>query len=164
MHRLAHNLTMRVLEAAAGAAFFAVVLRHVYMLDFAPLAALCLPVQVALFGFTSLLYMRGRSLARSREQMRTMFAAERAMQAAVWYCTGIVIGVALFGALPWSWIGHDPADPGRGSLFLLAFVVPFALMQAGFTLFLRAVCVISPQFMRRVSPFQVLRRIRDMPA
>lgn len=164
MSRIAHTFTMRLLEAAAGASFFAMVLHHVYNLDFAPLAALCLPVQVVLFGFTSLLYMRGRTLARSREQLRTLFAAERAMQAAFWYCTGIVTGAALVGAMPWTWIGHNPAAPGASSLFLLVFLLPYALMQGGLTLFMRAACVISPQFIRRVTPYEVWRRIRHEPA
>lgn len=163
MNRLAHTLAMRLLEAAAGAAFFAMVLHHVYNMNFAPLAALCLPVQVALFGFTSLLYMRGRTLSRSSEQLRTLFAAERAMQAAVWYCTGIVTGAALVGAMPWSWIGHNPAAPGLSSLALLVFLLPYPLMQMGFTLFMRSACVIAPQFIRRVTPYEVWRRIRYEP-
>lgn len=163
-NRTMHTLTMRLMEAAAGAAAFAIVVRHVYMLDFGPLAALCLPVLVALFGFTSLLYMRGRSLSRSSDQLRTLFAAERAMQAAVWYCTGVVLGSALAGAMPWSWIGHDPANPQLSSLVLLVFLVPFVLMQVGFVLFLRAAGVIAPQFIRRVTPYEVWRRIRYAPA
>jgi hypothetical protein len=163
-NRALHILAMRLLEAAAGAAAFAIVARHVYLLDFKPLAALCLPVQVALFGFTSLLYMRGRSLSRSRDQLRTLFAAERAMQAAIWYCTGIVLGSALAGALPWSWIGHDPAEPNLSSLVLLLFLVPYTLMQVGFVIFLRAAGIIAPQFIRRVTPYEVWRRIRYAPA
>jgi hypothetical protein len=164
MNRIAHTLTMRLLEAAAAASFFSMVAYHVYNLNFAPLAALCLPVQVALFGFTSLLYMRGRTLSRSSDQLRTLFAAERAMQAAVWYCTGIVTGAALVGAMPWAWIGHDPAAPGAWSLTLLLFLVPYAIMQTGFTIFLRSACIIAPQFIRRVTPYEVWRRIRYEPA
>jgi hypothetical protein len=164
MNRFAHTVTIRLFEAAAGAAFFAVVLHHVYNLDFAPLAALCLPVQVVFFGFTSLLYMRGRALSRSSEQLRTLFAAEQGMQASVWYCVGIVSGAALAGALPWAWIGHDPASPGLSSLVLLVFVGPYLLMQTGLTLFMRAACVIAPQFIRHVPPFEIWRRIRSAPA
>jgi hypothetical protein len=164
MKTFAHTFTVRLFEAVAGAGFFAVASRHVYLMDFAPLAALCLPVQLALFGFTSLLYMRGRSLARSREQLRTLFAAEKAMQAAVWYCTGILLGSALVGALPWAWIGHDPASPGVSSLVLLAFAAPYLMMQMGLTLFVRAAGVIAPQFIRRVTPYEVWRRIRTVPA
>lgn len=164
MQRLTHTLTMRLVEAAGSAAFFATVSRHVYMLDFAPLLALCLPVQLALFGFTSLLYMRGRSIAPGRDQLRTMFAAERAMQAAIWYCTGIVVATALAGALPWAWIGHDPAQPGWASLVLLVFLVPYLLMHTGFTLFMQAAGVIAPQFIRRVTPYEMWRRIRHAPA
>ena len=59
----------------AGLVFFGAVSHHVYSVDFRPLAAFCLPVLVVFFAFTSLLYMRGRSLARSKAQVRTMTEA-----------------------------------------------------------------------------------------
>lgn len=150
---LLRRATGWLLEAGAAAAFLGVVGHHVHTLNFRPLAAFFLPVLVVFFGFTSLLFMRGRSLARSKEQLRTLFAAERAMQATVWYVTGMVLGVSLYALVPAS---HSP--------WLLVFVLPYALMQVGLVLFVRAAWVIAPQFLRPVGRREIWRRIAREPA
>jgi hypothetical protein len=147
---------LRLLEAGAAGVFLGAVAHHVYTLNLKPLAAFCLPVLVAFFGFTSLLYMRGRSLSRGRDQLRTLIAAERAMQAAVWYFTGIVTAMALYGLL-------QLLDVGAKSAALLLFLAPYALMQAGFILFMRAAWLIAPQFIRRVPAQEIWRRVRHQP-
>ena len=148
-----------LLAAAAGSVFFGAVAHHVYTLDFKPLAAFCLPVQVVFFGFTSLLYMRGRSLARGKAQVRTLFAAERTMQGTIAYLSGIVLGASLYGLLRYLDFHFDPAQPTASGLWLLVFLAPYGLMQAGFVLFMGGVWTIAPQLLRPVSPYEVWRRI-----
>jgi hypothetical protein len=157
------RLALALLRASAGAVFFAVVLHHVYTLDFRPLAGFCLPILVVFFAFTSLLYMRGRSLGSSREQVRTLFAAERAMQGTVAYLFGVVLGASLYGLLQSLDFHSDPAQPSVQGLWLLVFLAPYALMQTGFFLFIGAVWTIAPQFMRPVSPYEVWRRVAREP-
>jgi hypothetical protein len=153
-----------LVAGAAAAVFFGAVSHHVYAFDFKPLAAFCLPILVVFVGFTSLLYMRGRSLARGKAQVRTLFAAERTMQGAIAYLSGIVLGASLYGALRYADFHFDPAQPGTSGLWLLLFLAPYALMQAGFVLFIGGVWIIVPQFLRPVSPYEVWRRIGRAPA
>lgn len=160
----ASRLAYWAVAIAAASVFFGVVSHHVYAVDFRPLVAFCLPVQVVFFAFTSLLYMRGRSLARGKAAVRTLFAAERAMQGTVAYLSGIVLGASLYGILRYADFQFDPAQPGPSGLWLLLFLAPYGLMQAGFLLFIGGVWTILPQLLRPVSPYEVGRRIGREPA
>lgn len=167
MNRAMKNLLRRAgfgaLKASAAAVFFGVVFHHVYAQDFKPLAAFCVPMLVVFFGFTSLLYMRGRSLSRGKDQVRTLFAAERSMQATVSYLSGIVVGASLYGLLQYVDFSFDPAKPTAAGLWLLLFLAPYALMQMGFFFFMTAVWIIVPQVLRPVSPYEVWRRVANFP-
>lgn len=167
MPRVTRNQVRRAvfasLCAASAVVFFGVVSHHVAALDFKPLAAFCLPMLLLFFGFTSLLYMRGRSLGRSREQLRTLFAAEQAMQGTVSYLSGVALGASVYGLLQHVDMGFDPAQPTLAGLWLLAFLAPYALMQRGFLLFLGAVWIIVPQLLHPVSPYTVWRRVAREP-
>ena len=44
---------------------------------------------------------------------------------------------------------------------LLAFLAPYWLMQTGLLLFMRAAWVMTPQLLRRTSPFELRRRIHS---
>ena len=121
--RLARALFALSCAAAAGV-FFSTVAHHVWRFDFRPLAAFCLPVAVVFFAFTSLLYMRGRSLSPGRDQFRTLFAAERSMRATLCYLTGVAAGASLYGLLRAAGFEFDPAAPTAAGLWLLLFVLP----------------------------------------
>lgn len=163
MSRVTRNRLRRaafaVLCAAFAVVFFAIVYHHVSHLDFPPLAALSLPMLVLFFGFTSLLYVRGRSLGRSKEQLRTLFAAEKAMQASVSYLSGVAAGASVWGLLQHVGGGLDPVQPPFAGAWLLSFLLPYALMQRGFFLFMGAVWIIVPQLFHPVSPYTVWRRV-----
>ena len=160
----ASRLGFWMVAIAAASVFFSVVLHHVYRVDFRPLVAFCLPVQVVFFAFTSLLYMRGRSLARGKAAVRTLFAAERTMQGTVAYLSGIVLGASLHGILSYVDFRFDPAQPDASGLWLLVFLAPYGLMQAGILLFIGGVWTILPQLLRPVSPYELGRRIYREPA
>jgi ABC-type Fe3+-siderophore transport system permease subunit len=158
-----HQLAFTLLRAGAAAIFFSVVAHHVAASDFRPLAVFCLPVLAVFFGFTSLLYMRGRTLSRGRDQVRTLFAAERTMQGTVAYLSGVVLAASLYGLLEYLEIRFDPAHPTAAGLWLLLYLAPYSLMQTGFFLIMGGICVIAPQFMRPVSPYEVWRRVARAP-
>lgn len=160
----ASRLGFWIVALAAASVFFSVVSHHVYRLEFRPLVAFCLPVLVVFFAFTSLLYMRGRSLARGKAAVRTLFAAERTMQGTIAYLSGVVLGSSLYGILSYLDFRFDPAQPDLSGLWLLLFLAPYGLMQTGFTLFIGGVWTILPQFLRPVSPYEVGRRIGREPA
>ena len=155
------RILLRMIELGASIVFFSAVLYHVYTFNLKPLAAFLIPVLVVFFAFSSLLFMRGRSLAPGSAQNRSLFAAERAMQASAWYLLGIILGVTCYGLLLRFGVAFNPEEPTPAGFWLLAFVAPYALMQTGFLLFMRAAWLITPQFFRRVSPFEIRRRIEQ---
>lgn len=147
------------LSIATALVFLSTVATHVYTMDFSPLASLSLPVLAVFFTFTSLLYIRGNTIAAGRSKLRTLFAAEISMQATVCYLTGIVAGASLYGMFQMAGFGFDPSQPTWSGLWLLAFALPSALMLLGLISLLRAACVISPQFLTMTSPYEMGRRI-----
>jgi len=147
------------LSIATASVFLTTVAHHVYTMDFSPLASLCLPVLAVFFTFTSLLYIRGNTIAAGRSKVRTLFAAETSMQATVCYLTGIVAGASLYGMFQMAGLSFDPSQPTWSGLWLLVFALPCALMLLGVLNLLRAACVISPQFLKMTSPYEVGRRI-----
>lgn len=156
------RVLLRVIEAFASFVFFWAVVHHVYSFDLRPLAALCLPILVAFFAFSSLLFLRGRSLAPGKTQIRSLYAAERAMQASVWYLFGIILGVSCYGLLLHFGVTFDPGNPTPEGLWLLVFIAPYALMQTGFIIFMRAAWLVTPQLFGRISPFEIRRRIEQV--
>ena len=155
MARLAFPIT----ELCASFVFFWAVAHHVVTFDFKPLAAFCVPILVLFFGFASLLYNRGRSLVKGKAQTRSLYAAERAMQAIVWYLFGIVLGVTLYGILVYFGVSFNPRKPTPEGLWLLLFIGPYALMQIGFSSFMRAAWLVAPHFLRRTGAFELRRRV-----
>lgn len=148
-----------LLSIVTAAVFVATVSHQVYTMDFGPLAQLCLPVLAVFFTFTSLLYIRGNTIAARRSKVRTLFAAETSMQATVYYLTGIVAGASLYGLFQIAHFSFDPAQPTWSGLWLLVFALPGSLMLVGVLNLLRAACVVSPQFLKMTSPYEVGRRI-----
>jgi hypothetical protein len=161
--RLRHY-AFTLLFAATASVFFATVVLHVWTQDYKPLAAFCLPVLAVFFTFTSLLYMRGNTINSGGDKVRTLFAAETAMQATVCYLLGILLGTSLYGVFDLVGFRFDPAQPEWKGLWLLAFLAPYALMMLGVSGLLRAACVIAPQFLKRTSPYEVWRRIERRSA
>lgn len=153
------RLAFRLLEIALAFVFLAAVVHHVLTFDFKPLAALCLPILAVLLAITSLLYTRGRSLAKGK-QLRSLCAAERALQATIWYLLGIVLGTSLYGMLVRFGVTFNPAEPSVVGFWLLLFLAPYALMQVGLLGFMRAVWLIAPPFFRRASAYELRRRVQ----
>ena len=146
------RLAFRLLEVGLALVFLGAVAQHVYTLDFKPLAALCLPILVVFYGFAAVLYTRGRALAKGREQTRSLYAAERAMQATIWHLFGIILGLTLYALL---------MRFGAGGPWLLLFLAPYALMQIALICFMRAIWAITPHFFRRVGAFELRKRIQQ---
>ena len=147
------------IQLAAGAVFFWVFAHHVVTADFKPLAALCVPILGVFFGFTALLYNRGRALMKGPSSIRSLYAAERALQGTVWYLAGIIVGVSLYGVLMrFSMIVRLEDAPAAG-LWLLLFMLPFLLMQAGLIQVLRAAWLVAPHVLRQASAREIRRRI-----
>jgi hypothetical protein len=153
------RLTFNALAWGMSMAFFAAFAHHVYRFDFKPMAALGVPILLAFFGFASLFFISGRSLAKGSAQFRSLFAAERAVQAAVWHLSGIMLSTVLYALLMRSGVTLEASDTWSVALWTLMFLVPHALMQIGLWTFTRAVLIVAPQLFRPVRAFEVRRRV-----
>ena len=153
------GITFKALTLGMSLAFFAAFAHHVYRLDFKPMVALGIPILVVFFGFASLFFIRGRSLAKGRAQFRSLVAAERAVQAAVWHLSGIMLSTILYALLMRSGVTFDSSARWLIALWALLFLVPHVLMQIGLFSFMRAVLVVAPQLFRRVGAFELRRRV-----
>lgn len=155
--------TLRILFTALALgmsmAFFAAFAYHAYRLDFKPMTALGLPILLVFFGFGSLFFIRGRSLAKGGAQMRSLFAAERAVQAAVWHLSGIMLSTVLYALLMRSGVALQSSAPWLVALWGVLFLLPHALMQIGLFTFMRALLVVAPQLFRKVGAFELRRRL-----
>lgn len=152
------RLAFRLLEGAFSLAFLGMVVHHVGGHDFRPLAVLCAPILILYYGLSSLLFVRGKSLADGPWQVRSMHAAERAMQATVWHVLGIVTGLSMYGLL-----GYVEGPLGMGPVtapaILVLFAAPFAFMQLGLLSFLRAIWLLAPHLTKVMSAHDVRRRV-----
>jgi hypothetical protein len=97
----------------------------------------------------------------SRRQFRSLYAAERAVQAAVWHLSAIVLGTIIYALLVRFGMRFDPSEPSLVGFWFLIFVAPYALMQIGILTFMRAVWAVAPQFLRSVNAFELRRRVEQ---
>lgn len=153
------RILFNALALGMSLAFFAAFAHHVYRLDFKPMAALGILILLVFFGFASLFFIRGRSLAKGSAQLRSLFAAERAVQAAVWHLSGIMLGTVLYALLVRFGVALEGSEPWLVVLWALLFLAPHALMQVGLFTFMHAVRVVAPQLFRKVGAFELRRRV-----
>ena len=155
----AMRFMLKVLAVGMSLAFFAAFAAHIYRLDFKPMAGVGVPILLVFFGFASLFFIRGRSLAKGSAQFRSLVAAERAVQAALWHLCGIMLGNVLYTVLMRSGGMFDGSDRWILAGWVLLFLAPHVLMQIGLIGFMRAVAVVAPQLFRKVGAFELRRRV-----
>lgn len=153
------RMIFNALAIGMSLAFFAAFAHHVYRFDFKPMTALGIPILVVFFGFASLFFIRGRSLAKGSAQFRSLAATERAVQAAVWHLSGIMLGTVLYALLMRSGVTLDSSERWLVAVWVLLFLPSHVLMQIGLFTFMRAVLVVAPQLFRRVGAFELRRRV-----
>ena len=153
MHRRSRlsRFARHATELALALVFLAAVVHHVARWDFKPLAALTVPMLVVFYGFASVLFVRARALAAGPWQTRSLYAAENAMQAAVLYLIGIVLGVAVYSLLKNFGLQSRP--------WLLLFVAPYALMQLAWLRFIRAIWAVLPDLLGLAGGAPIARRV-----
>lgn len=155
------RLAYPIFELCASFVFFWAVAHHVATFDLKPLAAFCVPLLIVFYGLSALFFNRGKSLAKGKAQARSLYAAERATQATVLYVLGILLGTTLYGLLVYLGVTFDADRPGPAGLWLLLFIAPYALMQAGFVYLMRALRLVAPQLLPGASAFELRRRVQQ---
>ncbi len=81
-----------LLFGAAASAFFWAIRDHLIAGQLGDAAALCASVLAVHFGFAALLYSRSRALRPGKPQRRSLYAAERLMQAITLFILGVALG------------------------------------------------------------------------
>lgn len=140
--------------------FFTVLHRYVVTAQFSSLAIVCGPVLALLFGFTSLLYGRTRALPAGREQRRTLYAAERALQSAILFMVAVALG-AIIALSVWSSATKGVPVPATANLSLLYwFFLPIMLTLYSFACFFFALRTIAHRLFRWVPVRELARRVK----
>jgi hypothetical protein len=148
----------KLVELAGSFGLLFSVLGFTTRFDIEPLAKVCIPILAVFFGFAALLYNRARALEPGPAQTRSLYGAERAMQATIFALIAIIIGAVLCGIF--SFYGFYPNAPiGLKNLFLLVFLFPILLLQMGYLCFLISLRSISHDYLRKVSVRELHRRI-----
>lgn len=138
--------------------FFGTINHYLIQKEFFFLATLCLPILAILFGFAALLYNRSRAFPSGPAQRRSLYAAERALQATILFASGLAIGAIIITITLQLKIDTGGAEPE--SKLLLIFFIPIMLILFSFGVFLLSFRAISHGMLKPVPIREMLKRIR----
>lgn len=122
------------------------------------LGGLCFPILAVLFGFSALLYNRSRALQSGTAQRRSLYAAERALQATILFVLGV--GSAAIIATIISVLGLDISNTPQSPWLLLLFFIPIMLVVFSFGAFYLALRAISHGMVRSIGLRPFMKRLR----
>lgn len=150
----------RSLEMGLAFSLFVAFSYFVFRFEFGAIGQIAVPLLAVFFGFSSLLFNRARAYSKGRSRARTLYAAERALQATLFALVGLLVGAAMYGCFVWS--GFAPGQPVSGrTAFLLLFIFPYLLIQMGAVCFMLSLRIASKEYLRRLPPKSLRHRIRD---
>lgn len=145
-----------------SAAFYTALYLFLVRAQFLALAAIYAPTLALIFGFSSVLYGRSRAFPSGPEQRRCLYAAERALQAALLFMVAGALG-AVIASFLWARAEHNPVvlkdEISLGTWFFLPIMLGLMAFGALF-LSLRA---IGHRLLGWVHMRQLVRRIRRAP-
>ena len=138
--------------------FFSAFYHYLIRNEFLYLATLCFPILAILFGFSALLYNRSRAFQAGPAQRRSLYAAERALQATILFVLGLASG-AIVATIMWQFKGNTPNTP-ESPILLIIFFIPIVLVLFSFSAFFFSIRAISHRMVRFVHTRELLRKIR----
>jgi len=159
-NRLARTF-YNLLYALVAGAIFAALTSYFEQRDFVPLAAISGPILAILFGFTALMYNRARALPSGVDQRRSLYAAERSLQATVLFLIGAGtggLGAILIHSL--SSIGNQSVHPGVIIFATVFFYGGMLLVLFSFGSFFLGLQAIAHKLMRWISLRRLARIVR----
>jgi hypothetical protein len=142
-----------------SALFFTALYTFLVGAQFLALAAVYAPTLALLFGFSSVLYGRARAFPSGPEQRRCLYAAERALQAALLLMVAGALG-AVIASFLWALAGKNPAVLKDKISLANWFVLPILLALMAFGAFFMALRAIGHRLLGWVHTRQLVRRIR----
>ncbi|WP_372438133.1 hypothetical protein ACCM60_12950 [Pseudomonas chlororaphis subsp. aureofaciens] len=138
--------------------FFGAMDHYLQRKEYLYLGGLCFPVLAVLFGFTSLLYNRSRALQSGAAQRRSLYAAERGLQATLLFVVGIASGSII--ATITEFLKIDTSSTPEAPKTLLIYFVPIMLVLYSFSAFFFALRAASHRTVRLVNIRMLARRVR----
>lgn len=138
--------------------FFASMHHYLMRSEFLYLATLCFPVLAILFGFSALLYNRSRALQPGPAQRRSLYAAERALQATVLFALGLASGAII--ATVTSQLSINLQTNESTTYLLLVYLIPILLILNSFSAFFFSFRAISHGMVKLVTTRELARKIR----
>lgn len=153
-------IPIRAVELGVPLVLLVSFIYFVLRFDFEPIAKVCVPAVAVFFGFSSVLYNRARAYSGGRSRIRTLYAAERALQATLFALVGTVVGMGMYSLFVWYgfWPGQEL---GKKHGLLIFFLIPLVIVQTGFACFMLSLRVVASEFLRPVSARELRKRIRD---
>lgn len=150
----------KAIELGALFLLFVGLFKYVFAFEFEPILRFLAPAIAVFFGFSSLLFNRARAYSSGASRVRTLYAAERAMQATMFLLVGMFVGGGIYALF--LWYGFAPGQKAEVKhLFLLVFFLPYFYIQTAFACFLFSLRCVGREFLRYVSPFEMLRRVKE---
>lgn len=140
--------------------FFTTLQHYIVTAQFSSLAIVCGPVLALLFGFTSLLYGRTRAFPAGREQRRSLYAAERALQSVILFMVAIALGTMIALPLWLSATRGTPVAAGTNLSLLYWFFFPIILTLYSFGCFFFALRAVAHRLFRWVPVRELARRVK----
>jgi hypothetical protein len=140
--------------------FFGAMHHYLARGEFLYLATLCFPILAILFGFSALLYNRSRALQPGPAQRRSLYAAERALQATVLFILGLASGAIIATIMSQLKLSVQP--PEAATYLLLIFLVPILLILNSFSAFFFSFRAISHGMVRLVSTRELAKKLKQL--
>lgn len=158
LERLTVKLFYYLILSLGSTIFFSAMNHYLQRKDYSSLGAVCFPVLAVLFGFTSLLYNRSRALHPGAAQRRSLYAAERGLQATLLFVVGVASGSII--ATITETLKFDFASKPETSTTLLVYFIPIILVLYSFSSFFFALRAIAHGTVRMVDTRALSRRVR----
>ncbi|HWI83642.1 hypothetical protein [Ramlibacter sp.] len=151
-----------MLHLGGGFTLFVAFLLVVLLQQFEAFAKVIVPILATYIAVAALMYNRGRALRKGPSKVRSLYAAERAVQAALFTVVGAAIGAVIFGWAYWFGLSVQK-DGGAKNAWVLIYSLPLLYIMAGYTSFLLGLRVIAKEFLRPLSAKEAARRLRGAP-
>lgn len=150
-----------LLFAVVSTLFFASLQHYLETKQFSALATVCGPVLAVLFGFSALLYNRARAFPSGKEQRRSLYAAECAMQSTLFFLAGTTvggIGAVIVWLLPSA--GNAATRPYWNVFSGLLFLSSTMLVLYSFGSFFTAFRTVAHRLLKRLPMRKLIRRLK----
>ncbi len=148
-----------ILYFLVSALFFVIIYEFLASARFLALAAVYSPTLALLFGFSSVLYGRARAYPAGAEQRRCLYAAERALQAALLFMVAGSLG-ALIASFLWERGTNDSAVLKDQVSLIFWFFPSILLVLMAFGAFFFAFRAVGHRLLRWMHTKDLVRRIR----